>query len=250
MIHYPKVAQSQSDDLNPILDQPGFASSFNSAMAHRYNRSPGQAANYYQPQPSTSKGRPKEASRLDDLIRAHDNFDLNHPLPSKFSMSKLEQRVSPSYPHYRSAPPYPLVKPDQHKTDLQLSQERNLTSMDTNCKSFNPAKATAFDEIMMSFENPKVDPSLDSFTPIPSPLIPNTDTSDLEMDSIGFENPVEDQDQNDYQIDTIVQTYLITLGQSSSVSHFADVLRGEGNDAHSTIHSLVKQFSKFSSLQR
>lgn len=147
-----------------------------------------QSSDYYKPQPSTSKGHSNKASRLDDLIRAHDNLDLNHPQPSKFSMAKLEQLVMSSYPDQRSA--HPVVKRDKAKIEPLSSSDRNISSIDADFynSNFNPVKRTGFNDVlMMPYENPKVDPSLDS--PIPSPLIPNTDAPDLEMDSIPFDIP-------------------------------------------------------------
>ena len=102
---------------------------------------------------------------------------------------------------------------------------------------------------MMSFDNPRSDPLLDGSEAAPSPLIPNSDYSDVEEDS-NWGHPFEIPDEADGHLNSIVQSYQSTVGQNNSKQSFSAVLREGATDIHSCIHFLVRQFSRFSSFQR
>ena len=262
------------EDLIPNLDDQAFRNPLlppSASSCSRYGHSG------FSPDTFTSSngtGYRKDSPAWTKFSPAHDHLDLNHLSTMTSASSTSSLASSPSLASSSSLASLASLASSSSSSTLSSSASSMSTSKElvrsfyfndprtsasqvkqeppnNELLRFNSSReiSAAIDDIMMSFENPRSDSLLDSSEAVPSPLIPNSDLSDGEEDS-NWDHAIEVLDGTDRHLDSIVQTYHSTVGQNNSKHSFSSVLREGATDIHSCIHNLVRQYSKFSSMQR
>jgi hypothetical protein len=246
------------EELVPMFDDPvELQNPFEAMVVSRYNRGSqhteqSSSSSQWRPKVKQSSSFEREPSRLEELIRAHENLALNQPRTSTFEEIFKSTNSNP-FAQQRAN----ITMQQQNLKQLQSRLEEIVPTenhhlfvkpRDPPLKSSSTSKAPILEELILSLDNQLFDSV--SSTPMHSPLHPASDSSDMEVDANNLlESSSEEFVEPDFQLDSIVQTYLMTIGQNGANS-FSSAIKDGPFEVHSRIHGLVKHFAKFASLQR
>ena len=232
-------------------------------VVQRFNRDTRPVQDLLQPEtfvstnlePKVEQSPATETSRLEELMRYQEDLSAGSCHNSQTSSSSRLQEIMESFEQ----------SPLRTSTSPLNSESASPPIMSDTCSVMPKSSAGAtyrvnapvLEGLIHAFDNSNLNQLLEDANMMisPSPSMADLEycETDMDFDTTSFQNfDSELAELSDFQIESLVHTYQISVGQISNqpISSFAEAIGFDKKDIFKFVTEVTKQYTKFALLQR